>query len=117
MKGVSMHPISSLKKAPRKPSIAPSEVDKILAMRETQKALKDRLAFMEEAVKRAEAELIAAIDSGADTSLLGCQVSVESIERRYPAWKEHFISRLGKAETDAVMESTAPTMHRKLVIK
>lgn len=97
--------------------INPIEIEKLLAMRETQKGLKERLALMEEAISQAEDLILSSIDAGADLSRLGYTVEVQESSRRYPAWKEHFISRLGKDAADAVLEGTKPTVFRKLVIK
>jgi hypothetical protein len=44
-------------------------------------------------------------------------VRIQENVRRYPAWKEHFLSRLGKAEADTILEATTPTVHKKLVIE
>jgi len=99
------------------PQINQTSIESILAMRETQRALKDRLRVMDDALDKAESTLIDAIDNGVDLSSIGYNVEVQENTRRYPAWKEHFISRLGKSEADAVMASTPETFHRKLVIK
>lgn len=112
-----MNPNTLRKPLTRKPQITTAEVESLLAMRETQNTLRDRLAVMDEAIKKSETALLGQIESGADLSGCRYSVNVEEFTRRYPAWKEHFISRLGKSEADAVMDSTAPVILRKLVIK
>ncbi len=93
------------------------EIEQLIAMRETQKSLKDRLALMDQSIDQLSEKLIGLVDSGADLSQCGYHVSIQTSERRYPAWKEHFISRLGKADADDILEATTPVIHRKLVIK
>jgi hypothetical protein len=99
------------------PVIDAAEVQKLIAMRETQKALKSRLELMDQAVKESEAVIIAAVDAGAAIEGLGVDLRIEEVSRRYPAWKEHFISRMGKAVADEVLEHTAPVTYRRVVIK
>lgn len=111
-----MHPNTSLKQAVPH-SINNSQIEQLLAMRETQKGLKERLNLMAEAVEKAENVLIDQVIAGADLSACGFEVCVQEIVRRYPAWKEHFIGKLGKSEADVVMENTTPVIHRKLVVK
>lgn len=93
------------------------QVQRVLALREAQQSLKDRLEVAEGALKSAEQEVIELLQGGANFSHCGHEVSIINSERRYPAWKEHFISRLGKADADQVLESTRPVIIRKLVIK
>lgn len=93
------------------------EVHKFIALRESADSLKERLVFLEQSMKEIEICLIGHVDSGED--LLHCEfeLSVRNAERRYPAWKEHFISRLGKIEADEVLAATSPPIHRKIIIK
>jgi len=95
----------------------PTDIEQLLAMRETQRSMRERLALIDESISGLENEVLTAIDLGADLRNLKYAVSVQTTERRYPSWKEHFISRLGKSEADSVLELTAPVTHRKLVIK
>lgn len=99
------------------PVLNPVDIEKLLAMRETQKSLKQRLALIEEAISQAECLIISSIDAGADLSRCGYSVEIQESSWHYPAWKEHFISRLGKEAADAVLDCTAPTVHRLLVIR
>jgi hypothetical protein len=75
------------------------------------------MASLEPAIKESEGQLMALLEAGADFSHCGFAVSIQSSEKRYPKWKEEFISRLGKPLADEVLEGTSPTVHRKLVIK
>lgn len=99
------------------PKLTPTEIEKLLAFRETHRALKDRLEAIDKAIKSTEADILAKIDSGADTSACGHHVYVQSTERRFPAWKEHFITFMGKAKADAILEGTTPEIYRKVLIK
>lgn len=111
-----MHPNhSSTQKSPQ--TITNNQLEQLLAMRETQKGLRDRLKLMDDAINEAEAQLIDQMNLGANLTECGYTLSVQETVRRYPAWKEHFLWRLGKTEADAVLESTPATVHRKLVIK
>ncbi len=100
-----------------KPIVEKVQIEKILAMRETQKALRERLALIEKAIGDAEGEVIGLVESGADTTQAGYAVSVSVSERRYPSWKEHFISLMGKEKADQILEQTTPTIYRRLVVK
>ena len=93
------------------------QVERLLATRETYRALKKRLDAMAETVDELESEIITQVEGGMDFSATGYNVRIQESIRRYPAWKEHFLSRLGKAEADAVLEATAPTIHKKLAIE
>ena len=112
-----MNPNPALIPVQSAPKITNAQVEQLLAMRDAQKGLKERLRLMEESVDKIEKDLIAAVASGADLSQCGYEVSLQTVERRYPAWKEHFISKLGKEAADAVMNSTAPTTFQRVVIK
>jgi hypothetical protein len=114
---VFMNPNAALKKSPPAPILHQIEVEKVLALRETHKALKDRLELMDKALREAEGDVLAKLDAGADLAHCGYAVSVQVVERRYPAWKEEFIARLGKAHAGEVLESTEPTVYRKVVVK
>lgn len=96
---------------------SPTDLEQLIAMRETQRSLKDRLELMDKAISEIEGRIIAQIDSGADFSRFGYSIAIQESSRRFPAWKEHFIGRLGKAEADAVLEATPATIYRKLVIR
>lgn len=113
-----MHPNqSSLRKSPQTNAIANSQLEHLLAMREAQKGLRHRLKLMDDAIEKAESEIMEQLDCGVDLSACGYELSIQETVRRYPAWKEHFISRMGKEVADSVMENTAPVLHRKLVVK
>lgn len=110
-----MHPTNTLAKATPS-TTAFINLEKILAMREAAKMLKERLATVENSLDQAEQEIMEAVDAGADFSALGYEVAIQESSRRYPKWKEEFLSRLGKSAADAVTESTPATIYRKLVI-
>lgn len=100
-----------------KQSLSTADIENILALRESQKALKARLDLIVRALDTAENKIVQSIESGADLAHCRFSLSIHEISRRYPAWKEHFISHCGKVEADQVLESTTPTIHKKLEIK
>lgn len=112
-----MNPTNTLRKAPQREVLSQADVEKLLALKETQKALKERLEVMDQAIRESEESILAQITRGADATHCGYAVSVQTIERRYPAWKEHFIEKLGKSAADAVLIATEPTVYRRVVIK
>jgi hypothetical protein len=111
-----MHPNSSRTQS-NPQSVTNAQIEQLLAMREAQKGLKDRLKLMDDAIDTAETALIAQISNGADLSKCGFDVRIQETERRYPAWKEYFIEKLGKGAADAILVATEPTVHRRVVIK
>ena len=100
-----------------KPVLSQSEVDQYLSLKETQDALKKRLTLIEDALTAVETSIIEQIEGGIDTSRCGYLVSVKTVERRYPAWKEHFINHIGKAVADKILEQTEPKIYRNLLVK
>lgn len=100
-----------------KPAVTTAEVEAYLSMQETRKSLKARLELMEQAVDKAEADILAKIDGGADLAACGYAVSVSISERRNVRWKEEFLSRCGKAEADRVTNATVPTVYKRLVVR
>lgn len=111
-KDVSMSP-----QAAEVQTVTSVQVERLLATRETYQALKKRLDAMAETLNELETEIIAQIEEGMDFSRLGYHVRVQETVRRYPAWKEHFLSYVGKAEADAVLEATPPIIHKKLIVE
>lgn len=99
-----------------KSTVSNTEIEAYLSMQETRKSLKSRLELMEQAVDKAEAEILAKIDAGADLMGCGYSIVVNVTERRNVRWKEEFLSRCGKAEADLVTNATTPTRYRRLVI-
>lgn len=99
------------------PTVEKSEIEKVLALRESRKALADRLQLIEAALSESENEIIAQIDAGADLSQTGYAISINESERRFPRWKEEFISIAGKPAADRVLEATPATVYRRLVVK
>lgn len=93
------------------------DIQSVLAMREMELRYKRMLERAHEAVRLAEQNIIMKLDMGADTSGCGYGLRIREVERRYPAWKEFFISLAGKAEADRVSEATEPKVYRNLVIE
>lgn len=111
------HPNQVLKHPSTSTTVEKSQIEQILALRESRKALADRLELIEKSLSEAETQIIFAIDSGANVANAGYAVSISETERRYPKWKEEFISVAGKAAADKVLEATPANVYRKLIIK
>ncbi len=92
------------------------EIEQLLALKETQKELNRRLELIEQSVQSTEDTIISKIDSGADLSSCGFGIEVKEVERRYPAWKEHFIELAGKDTADRILAETEPKVYRNLRI-
>lgn len=109
-----MHPTSALN---RVEVLRTSQVENLLAMKETQKALRDRLAIMDQAIEKQESEIVGMLERGCDASRCGYLIAIDEVSRRYPKWKEEFISRMGKPAADAVLAATPATVSKRLVVK
>lgn len=112
-----MSPHAHALKAQLIPSISAVEIERLRAMRETYQALKKRLDTVTKTVDELESQVISQVEAGTDFSAMGYLVRIQETIRRYPAWKEHFLSRVGKAEADAILEATPPTIDKKLIIE
>lgn len=99
-----------------RPQIKRQSVEELIALKETKDALIARIEKLDELLANAERSLISLIDQGADASQAGYTLSVRTTERRYPAWKEHFIQHLGQEAARNVLENTEPRVYRSLVV-
>ncbi len=100
----------------KKVAVTNTEIEQLLALRETQKELKRRLELIDQSVDSTEQAIISKLDSGANISACGFGLEVKQVERRYPAWKEHFIDLAGKEAADRVLAETDPKVYRNLKI-
>jgi hypothetical protein len=98
-------------------AVTPNQIEQLIAMRETQRSLKERLTLMDDAIHTAQEAILGALDAGADLSYCPYSLSIQVQERRYPKWRDEFVSRLGKTEADQILANTTATVYRKLVIK
>ncbi len=103
--------------AVQKQLVTSIEVNEYLALKESIAALKRRIETLTESQNKLEATIVKKLDFGADTSSCGFHLSVSQTERRFPAWKEHFIESCGKEKADRVLESTEAKIYKNLVIK
>lgn len=99
------------------PAISNQQITNLMAMRESYQTLKKRLAIMQMTLEQAEKEILASVEQGADISQCGYMVSIQKIERRYPAWKEELILRLSKSVADSIYQATIPRLYKNLVVK
>lgn len=93
------------------------QLDQIVALRRDKTALKERLARIEAQLDDVEAQVIGLVQDGADFSGTGYQLEILETQRRYPAWRDIVVERLGKAVADQVLAETAAKISYKLVIK
>lgn len=103
--------------AVKKLVITSTEINEYLAIQESIAALKRRIETLTKSQDKLEETIISKIDFGADTSTCGFLVSVRHSQKRFPAWREHFIQVCGKEEADRVLECTEAKTYRDLVIK
>lgn len=103
--------------AVKKPFITAAEVNEYLALKESIQALKRRTELLTKSLGHSEANMIAKIDSAADASACGYTLGVRESEKRFPAWKEHFIAKCGKTAADRILETTDAKLYRDLVVK
>lgn len=97
--------------------ISASEVRNFLSIKETERMAKRRLESLQEQCKAAELALIAQVQQGIPTEGSEFSLRLREIERRFPAWKEHFIALAGKAAADEVLETTEPKSYLSLVVE
>jgi hypothetical protein len=91
------------------------DVAKVLNLRESKAFLKKRLEQIDSDLAALEEELIARIEAGARIES-HYPVSVKTSERRYPSWKDEFISVAGESKAKKVIDSTTPTISKSIVI-
>ena len=102
----------------REPVVAPVtdlDVTKLLNLRDSKSFLKKRLEQVDTDLSAAEEELITRIEAGARIQSR-YPVSIKTSERRYPSWKDAFITAVGEMEAKKVTDSTEPTIAKSIVI-
>lgn len=100
-----------------KPVITSTEINEYLALKESISALKRRIEVLTKSTDKLEETIVSKLDFGGDASACGYLLSVRQSEKRFPAWKEHFIQACGKQEADRILESTESKIYRDLVVK
>lgn len=101
----------------KKQVITSTEINEYLALKESIAALKRRIETLTKSTDKLEETIVSKLDFGADASTCGFLLSIRQSEKRFPAWKEHFIQTCGKQEADRVLESTEAKVYRDLIIK
>lgn len=96
-------------------SITDVEVMKLMNLRESKTFIKKRLEQIDSDLTALEDDLIARIESGARIESRH-PISIKTSERRCPSWKEAFITVAGEPEVKKVIDSTAPTITKSIVI-
>lgn len=97
--------------------ISDSDVERYLSQRESAKRFKRLLERIQESLRSAEQGIIAKLDQGADVSWCSFGLQVKEALRRFPSWKDHFISLAGKEAADRIVETTTPKIYRNLVVE
>ncbi|MBS1983587.1 MAG: hypothetical protein JST16_05385 [Bdellovibrionales bacterium] len=97
-------------------SITDHDVASVISMREALEGLKRRTKLLEESLKTAESELIERLSRGA-LNESSFEIFVKITERRYPAWKEHYLAMAGVEAASRVLEETKPAITQSLVVK
>lgn len=112
-----MQTILSLLKSPEATPdmVTDLEVGKLKSLRESRTVIKQRLAELEDDLASHEKNLIARLESGA-VSESQYVLTLKTTERRYPSWKDAFVSRLGEIEARKVTDSTTPTISKSIII-
>ncbi len=96
-------------------SITDADIIKFMNLRESKAFIKKRLEQIDSDLTALEDELIARIEGGA-RSESRYPISIKTSERRYPSWKDAFISVAGASEAEKVINSTTPTISKAIVI-
>lgn len=86
-----------------------------MSLRESKTCIKKRLEQIDSDLAALEDDLIAKIESGARIESPH-SICVKSTERRCPSWKDAFINVAGEPEAKKVINSTAPTILKSIVI-
>lgn len=103
--------------ASAKTAVSDGDVERFLSQRASEKRIKRLLERVQESVKAYEQEIIAKLDRGADVNTGNFGLRIRVSNRRFPAWKEHFISVAGKEAADQILERTEPKVHRNLIVE
>lgn len=91
------------------------DVTRLMNFLESKAFLKKRLEQIDAHLETLEKELIARIEAGARINSR-FPISVRTTERRYPSWKEAFVKVAGESEAKKIVDSTAPTISKSIVI-
>lgn len=100
-----------------RPVITDREIEVLAKIQAEYRAAKEQMERLKSEMDDYEANLVAQLDDGAAIACHRHLLYVRETERRFPAWKEHFIEFVGKEATDRVLNATEPKLYRNLVIK
>ena len=81
-------------------------------VKEMEKALETEKALL----RAAEDQVVAALDEGTHVANGQRTASVKTTTRRTVAWKQEFVTRLGKPLADKLTAEVEPTVYKKLEI-
>jgi hypothetical protein len=90
------------------------DLQQLKVLKDVRARLKKQLSKIESEVKGQEQNIISMYESGAELNT-SIEFKVKERERRYPSWKEHFISECGKELADQVVSETEPKKYKEIV--
>lgn len=92
------------------------EIDVVMVMKTRQRQLKSELDSLTEQIAQSEQAILNRFldEEFVRTETYSLQAHVA--ERRFPCWKELFISFLGKEKADEIVAKTEPKVYRTLRI-
>lgn len=97
--------------------ISTFEVRAFLSMKESERSAKRRLESLQERSKAAEQALVGKVQQGIPMENGEFSLRLREIERKFPAWKEHFIALAGKTAADEVLKTTEPKAYVSLIVE
>jgi hypothetical protein len=100
----------------KKMVITDTEIQSILAMRESLDSMKKRYELLEDSVIASEQDVIAKLEAGAEV-LTDKELIVRTLERRYPSWKSYYVELAGAEAAERVLAETTPTIYKALIVK
>jgi hypothetical protein len=93
------------------------DVKKLITLKEELKSLDTRVEILKETIKDRELLFAKALRRGFDSSRLKWDLTIQTIQKRYPAWKEHFINAMGKTMADKILKKTKPISYTHIKIQ
>ena len=99
-----------------KTTVTAKDIEYVLSLRRTYDAQRKRLEIVENALVEFENDVLARIQTGVPV-VSPHEVQIKSIERRNVAWKSICVELASAEYVDSVLNSTAPSISYRLLIK
>lgn len=100
----------------KKLEVTDEQISRILSLREMKKALSKKLDKLEDELKSNELQIIELIECGCEVDS-EFNISISESKKTYPKYKEEIEKRLGEKVLKEIINSTAPKVFKKLIIK